>query len=99
MVLSTTWGELLIAPANGTVALAKDLGEGFGNTLVIDHGAGVRSIFYHLQQLNVKAGDQLKQGQSVATCGSTLVAEMRIGTVPIDPRPVWRAQCDAFKHY
>ena len=99
MVLSTTWGELLIAPANGTVALAKDLGEGFGNTLVIDHGAGVRSIFYHLQQLNVKAGDQLKQGQSIATCGSTLVAEMRIGTVPIDPRPVWRAQCDALKHY
>ena len=99
MVLSTTWGELLIAPANGTVALAKDLGEGFGNTLVIDHGAGVRSIFYHLQQLNVKAGDQLKQGQSIATCGSTLVAEMRIGTVPIDPRSVWRAQCDALKHY
>lgn len=99
MVLSTTWGELLIAPANGTVALAKDLGEGFGNTLVIDHGAGVRSIFYHLQQIDVKAGDQLKQGQSVATCGSTLVAEMRIGTVPIDPRPVWRAQCDALKHY
>ena len=99
MVLSTTWGELLIAPANGTVALAKDLGDGFGNTLVIDHGAGVRSIFYHLQQIDVKAGDQLKQGQSIATCGSTLVAEMRIGTVPIDPRPVWRAQCDALKHY
>lgn len=99
MVLSTTWGELLIAPANGTVVLAKDLGDGFGNTLVIDHGAGVKSIFYHLQQLNVKTGDQLKQGQSIATCGSALVAEMRIGTVPIDPRPVWRAQCDALKHY
>ena len=99
MVLSTLWGELLIAPANGTVVLAKDLGEGFGNTLVIDHGAGVKSIFYQLQQLNVKTGDQLKQGQSIATCGSALVAEMRIGTVPIDPRPVWRAQCDALKHY
>ena len=99
MVLSTTWGELLIAPANGTVVLAKDLGDGFGNTLVIDHGAGVKSIFYHLQQLNVKTGDRLKQGQSIATCGSALVAEMRIGTVPIDPRPVWRAQCDALKHY
>ncbi len=99
MVLSTTWGEQLIAPANGTVVLAKDLGEGFGNTLVIDHGAGVKSIFYHLQQLNVKVGDQLKQGQNMASCGSSLVAEMRIGTVPIDPRPVWRAQCDALKHY
>ena len=99
MVLSTTWGELLIAPANGTVVLAKDLGDGFGNTLVIDHGAGVKSIFYHLQELNVKKGDQLKQGQSIATCGSALVAEMRIGIVPIDPRPVWRAQCDALKHY
>ena len=99
MVLSTLWGELLIAPANGTVVLAKDLGEGFGNTLVIDHGAGVKSIFYHLQQIDVKTGDQLKQGQSIASCGSDLVAEMRIGTVPIDPSPVWRAQCDALKHY
>lgn len=98
-VLTTKSGELLIAPANGTVLLAKDLGGDYGYTLVIDHGAGVKSIFYNLQKINVKAGATLKQGQTIATCGSTTVAEMRIGTVPIDPLQVWRGQCDALKYY
>lgn len=98
-ILSTTRGELLIAPANGTVVLAKDLGGDYGNTLVIDHGAGVKSIFYGLDELNVKTGDQLKQGQTLASCGQTTVAELRVGTVPVDPLPVWRGQCDALKYY
>lgn len=99
LVLNTTSGELLIAPASGKVLLAKDLGGDFGYTLVIDHGAGVKSIFYNLQKISVKAGDSLKQGQTIATCGRTTVAEMCIGTVPIDPLQVWRGQCDALKYY
>lgn len=99
LVLNTTSGELLIAPASGKVLLAKDLGGDLGYTLVIDHGAGVKSIFYNLQKISVKTGDSLKQGQTIATCGRTTVAEMRIGTVPIDPLQVWRGQCDALKYY
>ena len=99
LVLNTTAGELLIAPASGKVLLAKDLGGDFGYTLVIDHGAGVKSIFYNLQGISVKAGAAVKQGQTLATCGKTTVAEMRIGTVPIDPLQVWRGQCDALKYY
>lgn len=99
LVLNTTSGELLIAPASGKVLLAKDLGGALGYTLVIDHGAGVKSIFYNLQKISVKAGDSLKQGQTIATCGRTTVAEMRIGNVPIDPLQVWRGQCNALKYY
>lgn len=99
LMLNTTAGELLIAPASGKVLLAKDLGGDFGYTLVIDHGAGVKSIFYNLQGISVKAGTSVKQGQTLATCGKTTVAEMRIGTVPIDPLQVWRGQCDALKYY
>lgn len=99
VVLNTKSGELLIAPASGKVLLAKDLGDDFGYTLVIDHGAGVKSIFYNLQKLDVKTGDSVKQGQSLATCGKTTVAEMRIGTVPVDPLQIWRGQCDALKYY
>lgn len=99
LVLNTTAGELLIAPASGKVLLAKDLGGDFGYTLVIDHGAGVKSIFYNLQGISVKAGAAVKQGQTLATCSKTTVAEMRIGTVPIDPLQVWRGQCDALKYY
>lgn len=99
LVLNTTSGELLIAPASGKVLLAKDLGGDFGYTLVIDHGAGVKSIFYNLQKINVKVGAAVKQGQTLATCNKTTVAEIRIGTVPVDPLQIWRGQCDALKYY
>lgn len=99
LVLNTTSGELLIAPASGTVLLAKDLGGDYGYTLVIDHGAGVKSIFYNLQKVDATAGESLKQGQVIASCGRTTVAEIRIGMVPVDPLQIWRGQCDALKYY
>lgn len=99
VIASTTRGELLIAPASGKVALAEDLGDDYGYTLVIDHGAGVRTIVYGLADLEVKAGQQVKQGQTLATCGRTTVVEMRIGTVPINPVSVWRGQCNGLKYY
>lgn len=99
VILSTTRGELIIAPASGKVDLAEDLGGDYGYTLVIDHGAGVRTIFYGLSDIDVKAGQQVKQGQTLATCGRTTVVEMRIGTVPIDPIAVWRGQCNGLKYY
>ena len=99
VILSTTRGELVIAPASGKVELAEDLGGDYGYTLVLDHGAGVRTIFYNLDDIEVKAGQQIKQGQTLATCGKITVAEMRIGTVPIDPIAVWRGQCNGLKYY
>lgn len=99
VIANTQRGELVIAPASGTVALAADLGGDYGNTLVLDHGAGVRTIFYGLDELNVKAGQQIKQGQTLASCGKTTVIEMRIDSVPIDPVAVWRGQCNGLKYY
>ncbi len=99
VILSTTRGELVIAPASGKVDLAEDLGGDYGCTLVIDHGAGVHTIFYGLSSIDVKAGQQVKQGQTLAACGRTTVVEMRIGTVPIDPIAVWRGQCNGLKYY
>ena len=98
-MLNTSSGESLIAPADGTVLLAQDLGGDLGYTLVIDHGAGVKSIFYDLRDVSVKKGDTLTQGQKLGTCGRITVAEMRIGTVPIDPVQVWRGQCNALRYY
>ena len=99
VILSTTRGELVIAPASGKIDLAENLGGDYGITLVIDHGAGVRTIFYGLSDVDIKAGQQVKQGQTLATCGKTTVVEMRIGTVPIDPIAVWRGQCNGLKYY
>ena len=91
--------DSMIVPASGHVLLAEDLGGSYGYTVVIDHGAGLRSIFYGLTALDVETGDDVKQGQLLGTSGRTVVAELRIGTVPINPLLVWRGQCDGLKYY
>ena len=96
--LYTIPGDPCRAPANGVVVLARNLAL-TGNTVVIDHGAGLRSIFYGLTALDVEAGDDVKQGQLLGTSGRTVVAELRIGTVSINPLLVWRGQCDGLKYY
>ena len=91
--------DSMIVPASGRVLLAKNLGGIYGNTVVIEHGAGLKSIFYGLAALNVETGDNVKQGQLLGVCGKAVVAEMRLGEVPIDPLLVWRGQCDGLKNY
>ena len=87
----------LIAPADGTVKLAAQLNGTAGRTIVVDHGAGVCSIFYCLGDIAVREGEKVRQGQTLGTAGRTIVAEVRIGEVPVEPFAVWRMQCDAIK--
>ncbi len=64
-----------------------------GNTLVIDHGWGVLSLFYHLDSFApIEVGDRIKKGNPVGTLGKTGYAtgyhlhwEMRVGNVAVDP--------------
>ena len=98
-LVKTRYGGQLIAPADGRVVLAQDLGGVAGNTLVIDHGAGVKSIFYGLGTLNVQAGAQVIRGQQVAVTNLTTISEVRIGATPVEPLAVWRGQCDALRYY
>ncbi|MBD2253270.1 M23 family metallopeptidase [Nostoc parmelioides] len=67
-------GSRVVAPAAGKVALVGTVAQGFrvhGNTVGIDHGQGVVSIFLHLSRINVKEGDFVKAGQLIGTVGST----------------------------
>ena len=98
-LVKTRYGGQLIAPADGRVVLAQDLGGVAGNTLVIDHGAGVKSIFYGLGTLNVQAGTQVIRGQQVAVTNLTTISEVRIGATPVEPLAVWRGQCGALRYY
>ncbi|MGE0206581.1 MAG: M23 family metallopeptidase [Candidatus Babeliales bacterium] len=65
-----------------------------GNTIVIDHGYGVFSLFYHLDEFaeNIAVGSVVKRGNPIGTLGKTGYAsgyhlhwEMRINNVAIDP--------------
>lgn len=96
-VVKTRWGSSLISPADGRVLLAEDLGGAAGNTVVIEHGAGVKSIFYRLASLDVARGGTVRQGQSIGTANGAIIAEVRVGRVPVEPFTVWRNQCNALK--
>ena len=98
-VISSERGGALIAPANGRVLLAEDLGGTAGNTLVIEHGGGVKSIFYNLRTLQVDAGDTVGIGEQIATTNAVTIGEVRIGEAPVDPLPIWRGLCDAMRYY
>ncbi len=63
-------GTAIKSPARGTVIRT---GNYFftGNTVFIDHGQGLISVYFHLNKTLVKAGQQLKQGEMIGTVGMT----------------------------
>ncbi|KTD25681.1 peptidase, M23/M37 family [Legionella lansingensis] len=42
-----------------------------GNTVIVDHGMGVFSLYAHLKRIDVKVGDHVKQGDQIGTVGKT----------------------------
>ena len=63
-------GTPIKAAASGTVTFSGYKGS-FGNMIVISHGNGVQTYYAHCSRLNVAAGTQVSQGQTIGTVGST----------------------------
>ena len=82
--LDTIPGEPCRAPAAGVVVLAKELGL-TGNTVVLDHGCGLRSYLYGLQTIDVAVGTVVEKGQSVGSLGETLTMDFKLGSKSISP--------------
>ncbi len=63
-------GAPVQAPASGTVV---DVGNYFfnGNTVLVDHGQGLISGYFHLSKTLVAIGDSVTQGQQIAEIGAT----------------------------
>ena len=68
----------------------------YGNTVVLDHGLGLQSLYGHLSSLAVKEGDAVKQGQELGRTGTTGLAvgdhlhyEVLIGGVSVTPVEWW----------
>lgn len=58
------------APENARVALAKDL-YFTGNTVILDHGYGLYTIYGHMSRLDVKAGDRITKAQILGLSGAS----------------------------
>ncbi len=63
-------GTPVAAMNSGTVLLARFL-YFEGNCVVIDHGQGLLTLYFHLSEFKVKEGDEVKRGQIVGLSGGT----------------------------
>ncbi len=63
--------EPIFAAADGFVEIAGYQSNGYGNTMVIDHGNGFKTRYGHASELYVKAGDFVKKSQLIAKQGRT----------------------------
>ncbi|VAW41231.1 hypothetical protein MNBD_CHLOROFLEXI01-2326, partial [hydrothermal vent metagenome] len=63
-------GTAVMAPAAGTVIVAELLYVR-GYAVIIDHGLGIYSGFYHMSSLSVASGDVVEQGQLIGEVGTT----------------------------
>lgn len=69
--IAAPMGTELCAPADGKVSLLEPNMLLTGNSLALDHGFGVSSIFAHLAGFKVKLGQRVRRGQWIATIGMT----------------------------
>jgi Peptidase family M23 len=69
--LAGNQGDQVFASDGGVVVFAGWNVSGYGNTVVIDHGNGIKTLYAHLSSLDTSCGEQLDQGNPVGKIGST----------------------------
>ena len=85
-------GTPISSPANGIVTLVEKGMFFTGNTVIIDHGLGLISIFAHLHEINLLEGEYVNRGALVGSIGQTGRATgphlhwgVYLGKKPVDP--------------
>ena len=79
----------------GVVIYADDLGI-YGNSVIVDHGFGLTTLYGHLSKITVSEGDQVNKGDEVGITGDTGMAEgdhlhfeVRLHGIPVRPIEWW----------
>lgn len=87
-------GAPVYAAADGAVTSTGSSGA-YGLRVVVDHGAGLSSLYAHTSEILVDVGDRVRRGEPIALVGATgnatgphLHFELRWGGGTVDPRTV-----------
>jgi murein DD-endopeptidase MepM/ murein hydrolase activator NlpD len=93
--LASTQHALVPAANRGVVMVADYFGI-YGNTVILDHGYGLMSLYAHLSSIDVKEGQTVERGQRVGISGATGLAggdHLHFATlvrgVPVTPVEWW----------
>jgi len=71
--LASTAGAPIQASNSGLVIFAGDIGI-YGNSVIIDHGMDLFSLYAHLSSINVSAGDRVEKNDTLGFSGATGLA-------------------------
>ncbi|MCL2336329.1 MAG: M23 family metallopeptidase [Firmicutes bacterium] len=89
--IAANLGQTVRAVQAGRVVFAGPRGT-YGNLVIIDHGAGLRTLYAHNSRLLVTAGQRVSAGQPISLVGSTgrstgphVHMEVQLNGVPCDP--------------
>lgn len=98
-------GAPIHAVADGRVIAAGRSGA-YGLRVMLDHQAGLVSLYAHASELLVDVGDQVRRGEPIALVGATgnatgphLHFELRWGGGTVDPRTVLPRLAGSSRHY
>jgi murein DD-endopeptidase MepM/ murein hydrolase activator NlpD len=64
-------GTPIYATADGTVELAGNAGNGFGNHVIIKHGYGYETLYGHMYRVKARTGQTVKRGEVIGWVGNT----------------------------
>ena len=85
-------GTLVTAAGRGRVVFAGWDSGGYGNSVVIEHPGGTRTLYAHLSRIGVNQGTSVTAGAAIGRVGATGVAtgphlhfEVRLGGATLDP--------------
>lgn len=64
-------GTPIYATAEGTIRVAGNTGNGYGNHVIINHGYGYETLYGHMVRVKVRSGQSVKRGEVIGWVGST----------------------------
>ncbi|HHV28906.1 murein hydrolase activator EnvC family protein [Acetivibrio mesophilus] len=68
--IDASYGASIVAANNGIV-IFSGWQDGYGYTVIVDHGGGITTLYAHCSKLLVNNGDKVRKGQTIAQAGST----------------------------
>ena len=89
--IAVPYGTPIVASADGVVLFTGWYG-GYGNTVIIDHGSSITTLYAHCSAILVTQGQAVERRQAIARVGATGIAtgphvhfEIRVNGVPVNP--------------
>lgn len=64
-------GTPIYATADGTVVIAGNQGNGYGNHVIVNHGYSYRTLYGHMSRIKVRRGQNVRRGEVIGYVGNT----------------------------